>query len=93
MDIANLAPDIRKQYDWYLNSLHSDASYAEQVKFEAKEMATEMATEMVTEVLYTRLEEIVIKLFPNKNKKTTTILTKKRCLTQFLKYLRLTMKP
>jgi predicted transposase/invertase (TIGR01784 family) len=49
LDIAKLTPDERAEYNIYLESLKSEASYKEQIKFEAKQMADEIVEEKVKE--------------------------------------------
>jgi predicted transposase/invertase (TIGR01784 family) len=46
LDVAQLSDQERAEYEYYLESLRSDASYNEQIKFEAKKMAVEIANEM-----------------------------------------------
>ncbi len=49
LDIANLSQEERAEYDYYLESLRSEASYEAQLKFEAKKMADEIFDEIFDE--------------------------------------------
>ena len=51
LDIAQLSDRERAAYEYYLESLRSDASYNEQIKFEAKKMAVEIVKETVAEAV------------------------------------------
>jgi predicted transposase/invertase (TIGR01784 family) len=57
LDIAKLSDEERADYNGYLESLRSDASYKEQIKFEAKKMAVEMASEMAIGIANDKLDE------------------------------------
>ncbi len=50
LDVAKLSTKERAEYDYYLESLRDEASYKEQLKFEAKQMAQEMAEGMAQEM-------------------------------------------
>lgn len=69
LDIAKLTPDERAEYNYYLESLRSEASYKEQLKFEAKQMADEIVEEKVKEKLREKdaeiREELAINLLAN----------------------------
>lgn len=62
LDIASLSDKERAEYEYYLNSLHSEASYREQIKFEAKKMADEMAKEMADEMAKQMADEMAKEL-------------------------------
>ncbi len=47
LDVAKLSQKERAEYDYYLESLRSEASYEDQLKFEAKKMADELFDEKV----------------------------------------------
>jgi predicted transposase/invertase (TIGR01784 family) len=65
LDVAKLTPDERAEYNIYLESLKSEASYKEQIKFEAKQMADEIVEEKVKEKVKEATEEIAINLLAN----------------------------
>jgi predicted transposase/invertase (TIGR01784 family) len=49
LDVAKLSEQERVEYEYYLESLRSEASYQEQLKFEASKMANEIVHEIVSE--------------------------------------------
>jgi predicted transposase/invertase (TIGR01784 family) len=65
LDVAKLTPDERAEYNIYLESLKSEASYKEQIKFEAKQMADEIVEEKVKEKVKEATEKIAINLLAN----------------------------
>ncbi len=78
LDVAKLSSQERTEYEYYLESLRSEASYQEQLKFEAQKMAEEMVDEKVQEKVQEKdietREEIAINLLAN-NIDVDTIVT------------------
>jgi predicted transposase/invertase (TIGR01784 family) len=69
LDIAKLSEQERVDYEYYLESLRSEASYQEQLKFEARKMADEIVDEKVQEKVQEKdvatREEIAMNLLTN----------------------------